>query len=214
MERPAIEPSARLWVAPDFQSIAFGRQGEVLAAKVRLGITALVSLIPIESLLLRTPGSEARIGLGAAALALAFGAVVLRLAKRPKPPAWLGLFTCLLDVSTVSMVNVGFVLGGNPLAATNSRVVFCGYFVALALVCLRQDRRWCLIAALAAMAEYGGIVLWAASRYDLRGAAFALSGYGRFVWDNQIARLMLLAAAGAIGAVIVVQSREIGRAHV
>src|SRR5205085_6740493 len=90
---------------------------------------------------------------------------------------------------------------------TNSRVVFCCYFVALALVCLRQDWRWCLIATGAAMIEYGGIIWWSAARYDLRGSAFALSGYGRFNWDNQIARLLLLAAAGSIGAVIVIQSR-------
>src|SRR4051794_38031575 len=57
------------------------------------------------------------------------------------------------------------------------------------------------------MVEYAGIVLWAAAHYDLHGPAFALSGYGKFNWDNQVARLLLLAAAGTIGAVIVVQSR-------
>jgi len=196
-----------LWAAPDFQSIAFGREGEVLAAKVRLVISALAGLIPLQSALLRTPGSEAKIGLGAAITVLVLGAIVLRVAQRPKPPAWLGLFTCLLDVSTVSLVNAGFVFSGNPLAATNSRVVFCCYFVALALVCLRQDWRWCLIATAVAMAEYGAIVLWSAAHYDLHGPAFALSGYGRFNWDNQVARLLLLAAVGAIGAVLVVQSR-------
>jgi diguanylate cyclase (GGDEF)-like protein/PAS domain S-box-containing protein len=196
-----------LWARPDFQSLAFGRQGEVLAAKVRLGIMALVTMIPLESVLLRPPDPEARIGLGAAIAVFALGALVLRVAQRPAPPAWLGLFTCLLDVTTVSAINAGFVLAGNPLAATNSRVVFCCYFVALAMVGLRQDRRWCLVAALAAMAEYGGIVLWAAVRYDLGGPAFARSGYGTFNWDNQAGRLILLAAAGAIGTVIVVQGR-------
>jgi diguanylate cyclase (GGDEF)-like protein/PAS domain S-box-containing protein len=80
------------------------------------------------------------------------------------------------------------------------------------LVCLRQDWRWCLIATAAAMVEYGGIVLWSVAHYDLHGSAFALSGYGRFNWDNQIARLLLLAAAGAIGAVLVVQSRGFWKA--
>jgi len=207
MKGPAIDRSARLWAAPNFQSIAFGREGEVLAAKVRLGITALVGLIPLKSVLSQAPGAEATIGLGATVSVLIMGTIVLRLARRTKPPAWLSLFTSLLDVSTVSMVNLGFLLSGNPLAATNSRVVFSCYFVAMAMVCLRQDWRWCLIAAGAAMLEYGGIVLWSAARYDLHGAAFALSGYGRFNWDNQVARLMLLAAAGVIGAVIVVQSR-------
>ena len=199
--------STRSWAAPDFQSIAFGREGEVLAARVRLIITALAGLIPLQSALARTPGAEAKIGIGASIALLALGTIVLRVAQHAKPPAWLGLFTCLLDVSTVSLVNAGFVFSGNPLAATNSRVVFCCYFVALLLVSLRQDWRWCLIATAAAMAEYGAIVFWSASHYDLRGPAFALSGYGRFNWDNQIARLLLLAAAGAIGAVLVVQSR-------
>ena len=207
MKRPAIATSARAWTAPDFQSIAFGREGEVLAARVRLAITALVGLIPLKSVLSRTPGAEAAIGVGATAAVLVMGSIVLWLARWPKPPAGLGLFTSLLDVSTVSMVNLGFLLSGNPLAATNSRVVFCCYFIALAMVCLRQDWRWCLVAALVAMAEYGAIVLRAAAHYDLHGSAFALSGYGRFNWDNQVARLMLLAAAGAIGAVIVIQSR-------
>src|SRR5258706_2395555 len=130
MKRPAIDRSARLWAAPDFQSIAFGREGEILAAKVRLGITALVGLIPLKSVLAQAPGAEATIGLGATASVLLLGTIVLRFAQRTKPPAWLGLFTCLLDVSTVSMVNLGFLLSGNPLASTNSPVVFSCYFVA------------------------------------------------------------------------------------
>jgi diguanylate cyclase (GGDEF)-like protein/PAS domain S-box-containing protein len=207
MAHPAIEPSARLWARPDFQSLAFGRRGEVLAAKVRLGVMALVALIPLESVLLRPPDPEARIGLGAAIAVFALGILVLRLAQRATPPPWLGLFTCLLDISTVSLINAGFVLAGKPLAATNSRVVFCCYFVALAMVCLRQDRRWCLVATLAALMEYGGIVLWAARRYDLHGPAFEHGGYGTFNWDNQVGRLILLAVAGAIGTVIVVQGR-------
>ncbi len=200
-------PSAGLWAKPDFQSLAFGRKGELLAAKVRLWAMALAALIPLHSVLFRPPEAEARIGLAAAAAVLALGAFVLWLAQKATPPAWLGLFTCLLDVSIVSFVNAGFVLAGNPLAAANSRVVFCCYFVALALACLRQDWRWCLIATLAAIVQYGGIVLWAASRYDLHGPAFALSSYGRFNWDNQVSRLLLLALTGAICIVIVVQSR-------
>jgi len=202
-----MDRSARLWSAPDFQSVAVGREGEVLAAKVRLIITALTALIPLTSLLRRTPGAEAVIGLSVSLSIVALGTLILRVAQRPNPPPWLGLFTCLLDVSTVSLVNAGFVMSGNPLAATNSRVVFCSYFVALAMACLRQDRRWCILATAAAMVEYAGIVVWSASRYDLHGAAFQFSGYGRFNWDNQVARLLLLAAAGSIGAVIVVQSR-------
>ena len=83
MKSPGIEPSARLWAAPDFQSIAFGREGEVLAAKVRLGIMALVGLIPLENVLVRAPSAEARIGLGATVLVLALGST--RFASRDTP---------------------------------------------------------------------------------------------------------------------------------
>jgi diguanylate cyclase (GGDEF)-like protein/PAS domain S-box-containing protein len=207
VEIPVIEQASRYWARPDFQSLAFGRRGEVLAAKARLWVMALVALIPLESVLLRPPQAEARIGLGAAAAVFAVGIFVLRLAQRATPPAALGLFTCLLDVSIVSFVNAGFVLAGTPLAATNSRVVFCCYFVALALACLRQDWRWCLAATLAAMVQYGGIVLWAAARYDLRGPVFKLDGYGKFLWGNQVSRLLLLALTGGICILIVVQSR-------
>jgi two-component system, cell cycle response regulator len=167
VKQAAVEPSTRSWAAPDFQSIAFGREGEILAAKVRLGIMALIGLIPVQTVLFRAASAEAKIALGATILVLAFGTVVLKVAQRTKPPAWLGLVTSLLDVSTISLVNAGFLLSGNPLAVTNSRVVFCCYFVALALVCLRQDWRWCLIAAAVAMMEYACIVAWASARYDL-----------------------------------------------
>src|SRR5947199_8153386 len=98
MKHPAMVRSARLWAAPDFQSVAFGREGEVLAAKVRLVIMALTGLIPLQSMLLRTPGAEAKIGLAAAVSVLVMGTLVLPAAQRPNPPRWLGLFTCLLDV--------------------------------------------------------------------------------------------------------------------
>src|SRR5213080_1373303 len=119
MKHPAMDRSARWWAAAGLQPRAARRQREVLAATVRLIIMAPTALIPLQSLLLRSPGAEATIGLAAAIAVLALGTVVLRVAQRTKPPAWLGLFTCLLDVSTVSMVNAGFVLSGNPLAATN-----------------------------------------------------------------------------------------------
>ena len=81
MEHPAIEPSAWLWARPDFQSLAFGRKGEVLAAKVRLGVMAVAALIPLESVLLRPPDAEARIGLGAALSVLPAGSCTFAAAQ-------------------------------------------------------------------------------------------------------------------------------------
>ncbi|MBV8200505.1 MAG: diguanylate cyclase [Acidobacteria bacterium] len=202
-----MRQAAELWTPPDFGALAFGRQGELLSARLRLGAFAIIWLIPLQGLLTQPRDTEAAIGLGAAALGLVVAGIVLWLAGRSPAPRWLGFFTCLFDVSVVSLCNVAFVAAGNPLAATNGRVVFACYFLALALASLRQDARLCVIAGAAAVLQYGGCVLWAASRYDLGALSLVHSTYGTFRWDNQVGRLLLLAAVGAVNAVAVAQSR-------
>jgi two-component system cell cycle response regulator len=199
------------WRAPQRprsrQAIVLGREGEVLAAKMRLLAAVLASSVPLGALLLHRGESEPWIGLGAGAAVVTLGAIVLALGRRLAPPRWLGLFSCLLDVSILSLVNAAFVLAGNPLAATNSRVVFGCYFVALSLTCLRLDERLCAAAGVAAMLQYGGIVLWAAGRFDLASARFAHGAYGAYLPGNQINRLALLAVATAINVVTVIKLR-------
>jgi len=206
------------WFAPpqprSREVVELGREGEVLAAKMRLAAALLVSLVPLAGALVRHTDAEPWIGLGAGAVAVLLGVIVLRLARRPAPPRGLGLFTCLLDVSLLSLVNAGFVLAGNPLAATNSRVVFSCYFVALSLTCLRLDERLCAAAGLAAMLQYGGIVLWATHGFDLASARFADSGYGTYLPGNQINRLAVLAVATAINMVTVRRLRSYWAASV
>jgi two-component system cell cycle response regulator len=189
------------------EAMELSREGETLAAKMRLSAAALASLVPLGDVLLGPPESEAWIGVGAGAAVVLLGTAVLMLARRPEPPRWLGLASCLLDVSILSLVNVAFVLAGNPLAATNSRVVFSCYFVALSLSCLRLDERLCAAAGLAALLQYGGIVLWAAHRFDLTSARFDHSDYGAFLAGNQVNRLALLAVATAIHVVTVAKLR-------
>jgi two-component system, cell cycle response regulator len=195
------------WLAParprSREAVELGREGEVLAAKMRLWAAALASLIPLHALLGHPGEPEPWIGLAAGAALVLLGTVVLALGRRPTTPRWLGLFSCLLDVSILSLVGAAFVHTGNPLAATNSRVVFSCYFVALSLSCLRLDERLCAAAGLAAMLQYGGIVLWATRSFDLQSAGFAHSGYGAFMPANQANRLAVLAVATAINAVTV-----------
>jgi two-component system cell cycle response regulator len=196
------------------EPLELGREGEVLAAKMRLAVVALASLVPLTGILRQRGDAEAWIALGAAVVLVLLGMVLLALGRRPSPPRGLALFSCLLDVSILSLINAGFVLAGNPLAATNSRVVFSCYFVALSLNCLRLDERLCAAAGLAAMLQYGGIVLWAARRFDLSGARFAGSSYGAYLPGNQVNRLALLAVATAINVVIVIKLRSYWRASI
>jgi two-component system cell cycle response regulator len=135
--------------------------------------------------------------------AVLLGLMVLALSLRPAPPRWLGLFSSLLDVSLVSAVNVGFVLAGHPLTATNSQVVYSIYFLCLTGTCLRLDTRLCLAAGAAAILEYGLLVAWTAAHWHLGGPAFAHDPYGAFSWDNQAGRLLLLGLATALAWIIV-----------
>ncbi|HBL31439.1 MAG TPA: hybrid sensor histidine kinase/response regulator [Acidobacteria bacterium] len=194
-----------LWSAPDAASARIGREGELFATEVRLWLAAVFFLFPLR-FLGRSP-IEARVSFVAAVATGLVGIVVWRIARRPVPPPGLGAFTCILDVSLVSLVHLGLVFGGQPAAAVSGRVSFGAYFLALGLTCLRQDLRWCLLAGLTAVVEYAALVGWLMLR---PGGVASLSSpiYGVFLWEVQVLRLALLAMATAISVAIVHQGRR------
>jgi signal transduction histidine kinase/DNA-binding response OmpR family regulator len=203
-----VSPSTHsgVWLRPDPTSIHVGREGEVFAANVRIWVAAAAALIPLGNILFQPPDVEPWIALTGALLTVLAGVAVRRLARRPSPPRWLGFFTCVFDVSLLSAASIALIASGHPLAVTNGRVFFCVYFLALGFTCLRQDARMCTIAGLAAVLQYGALVVWAFSRSQALGLALASSSYGTFRWDNQIGRLVMLALATAINVAIVNQS--------
>jgi signal transduction histidine kinase/CheY-like chemotaxis protein len=179
-----------------------------LAAGVRIGAAAVASLIPLGNILLQPRDSELWIGLGAGVVTLLLGLAVRRFARQVAPPRWLGFFTCMLDASIVSAASLALAVSGHPLAVVNGRVFYSVYFLALALTCLRQDVRMCAAAGLTAMAQYSLIVAWVVVHGRATGQALANASYGAFRWNDQIARLILLAVATAINIAIVNQSRD------
>jgi diguanylate cyclase (GGDEF)-like protein len=208
MGRSPMEKLAALWQRPAPQLIAIGREGEVLAARVRVWVAVTAALVPLANLVLQPWDVEPWVGLGSASVILIASTVTRSLAARPSPPPLLGAFSCVFDISVVSAANLAFILGGQPLAATSGRVFFSAYFLALGLSCLRQDARFSLIAGLTAIFQYAAIVLAAVTFGDVTGAVPAGSSYGSFRWDNQIARLALLALATAINIAIVRQAER------
>ncbi len=212
-EPTTVKPSRRprLWTRPDPASARVGREGELLAARVRIWVAAAAALTPLGSLLAKPSDPEPWIGLAAALVALLLGVAVQAFARRSAPPWWLGFFTCVLDVSIISAANLAFVVSGQPLAVTNGRVFFCAYFLTLTFSCLRQDVRMCVAAGLAAMLQYSALVLWVVARSEALGLPLYNPTYGPFRWDNQIIRLAFLGIATAINAAIVHQSRDLRR---
>lgn len=182
------------------------REGEIVASKVRLAIVGLASFVPIGAAILNPRDPEPWIGLLFSGVNLGIGLWFAWLAHRPVPPAWLMLASCLLDVTIVSAVHAGFVLSGQPLAATNGRVAFSVYLIALSLTVLRQDPRLCILSGVEAVIQYLAVVLWAISSGGVLAVSHAT--YGAFRWENQATRLVLLVLATAINTTIVRQSQR------
>ncbi|HEX3552663.1 MAG TPA: ATP-binding protein [Thermoanaerobaculia bacterium] len=197
----------RAWARPDPASARVGREGELLAASVRIWAAAVASLMPLGNILFQPPDLEPWVALAGVLATLLLGVAVKRFARRASPPRWLGFFTCILDVSIVSAVNLALIAGGQPMAVVSGRVIFLFYFLALGFTCLRQDVRMCIVAGLAAMLQYAALVAWVVTRSAATGVPLTSPTYGSFRWDNQIARLATLALATAVNVAIVHQSR-------
>lgn len=200
----------RLFRTPDPLLLDAGAEGEVLVARIRLFLCAVLVLIPIFALRGNT-GIETLVGLGTTLAALLLSIAVYLLVKRDFYRPWLGMLTSLLDVSLVSGALATFLLLDQPHTAVNSRVVFEAYFLAIGATSLRYDIRICLAAGALAMGQYALIVSYAASQWDLNSARFAPFRYGTFDWGSQISRLILLAMATFLSLVVVLRAQRLRR---
>lgn len=200
-----------MWPAPDWEAADIRRDGERLASKVRLRAALALAMLPIGNIVFEPPDVEPWIGLGGALLLILGSSAIDRLAQQRTQPAWLGFASSLFDISVVTAGNAAFILAGQPLAATNGRIFFAAYLLALSFSCLRQDVRISVVAGSAAFVQYAAIVTWA---YVAAANAGALTHptYGAFRWDNQIGRLVIVVIATAINIAIVRQARRFLRA--
>jgi two-component system, cell cycle response regulator len=197
-ETPTDARWARLLSTHDATLIDAGATGERTVARLRLVFTAIITLIPLQSVI-QSPGlRENYIGLGVALFALTVAAVMFIAVWRGFYRTWLSVATSVFDVSMVSVVLGTFVVVGLPEIAVNSRVVYEVYLLALASTCLRYDPRAPVIAGTVAVVQYAIIVLLAHSQWDPGNAQYAAYGYGTFSWGDQAARIIVLGTAAAL----------------
>jgi diguanylate cyclase (GGDEF)-like protein len=190
---------------PDPLLAAFAHGGELLVARVRILLLSVVFLTQV------VPGADHEIQrvavpLNLAALALALGFHLL--ASRPHGP-WLGFASSAADVTLVSCGLAAFFLLDRPLVAVNSRAIFELYFLAVGCASFRASWQVCALTGFLAFAQYGVIVAYAASAWDLTDPRLAPFRHGVFDWGIQGARLFLLAAAGALSTLVVVRARHL-----
>lgn len=200
----------RLLRTPDPLMLDAGAEGEVLVARIRLFVTTILTLIPLVGIG-RDITAETLIGLGTTLSAVLFAIAVYLLVVRDIYRPWLGMLTSVLDVSLVSGALAMFLVIDLPHSAVNSRVMFEAYFLAIAATTLRYDIRICLVAGLLSLVEYGAIVLYASTHWDLNSPLFAPYRYGMYDGPAQVSRLILLFSATVLSTWVVLRAQRLRR---
>src|SRR5215831_15348863 len=203
---------ASLWTRPAPVLAGAGAAGELFIARIRLLLAAVLLLIPLANLfLLRGNHQEEIIGLSLTCGVVLVSACAYLLARRGLNSSWLSFATSFFDVSLVSATLAVFLLLNQPHTAVNSKVVFEGYFLAIAGTGLRYDQRVCVTAGILALAEYLSIVATAAIRWDLNSQIYSPYPYGMFSWSAQISRLIIMLTASVLTIAIVRRSQKLLR---
>lgn len=185
-----------------------GTAGERLVGRVRVVLTAVLLIIPLyQTLVVRN--TENFIGLSVATAALAIAVMMLVLIDRGELRRWAGFATTAVDVSMVSAVLVVFLIADAPLTATNSRVVFECYFLAIGATCLRYDRRLCIWAGILASVQFIGINVYAVMNWPLTSPSFVSTNYGTFEWSTQISRVIVMLIATVLATLIVDRTQRL-----
>lgn len=142
---------------PDEVMLDLGAGGELLVARVRALISALVLLLPLAAGLTGDSATEVMIGLGAAVFINLCAQIWLALAHQRRRHDWLSYATTTYDVTTTTVVLATLSIS-DPVAPFNSVVVWCFYLLAIAMTALRNDGRLTLYAGGMAIAQYGGMI--------------------------------------------------------
>jgi two-component system, cell cycle response regulator len=210
MSMKSKEHLLSLWSGPDPVLAQAGVAGELLVAKVRLSLATLLLVIPVlDSLFFPPDPKEGLVGISLASGTFLLSVTVYFLISRNFNPSWLGFVSSSFDVSLISAALALFFLVNEPLTATNSRVVFEGYFLAIGSTSLRYDKRICITAGLLAFAQYLAISLYAARHWDFSSPVFAGNPYGEFSWAVQISRLIMMLTASGLSLALVARSQRL-----
>ena len=199
-----------LWSRPDPVLAEAGIAGELLVAKIRLGLATSLLLIPvIDSLFFPGDMQERVVGLCLISAVFLLSVVAYLLITREYNPSWLSFASSSFDVTLVSGALIVFLFINQPHTAVNSKVIFEGYFLAIGATTLRYDKRVCITAGLLAFGEYLAIVSVAGTHWDLNSTTYSPYPYGLFDWSAQVSRLIILLTASAISLAVISRGQKL-----
>ncbi len=175
---------------PDEIMLDLGAGGELLVARVRALLSALILLLPLVAGLAGGSATEVLIGLGGAVFINICAQIWLALAHHRRRHDWLSYATTTYDVTTTTVVLLALNLS-DPVAPFNSVVVWCFYLLAIAITALRNDGRLTLYAGAMAMLQYSvmvvGLFMMAEHPDELVSVQYGTADVG-----TQIERVLLM----------------------
>lgn len=204
-----MRPFAVLWEPPTGVLLDVSAGGEVLTARIRLAMIALLFVIPLLGMIGGDPWTDTVVGFTIAAVAAAIGLLLLWGVSREVKRRWIPFATSAIDVSIVSAALLYFAISGQPAVAVNSKILYEVYFLAIAMTCLRYDMRVTAMAGGLAMVEYVLVVWWTGAHFDLHGPLVTHAVYGTFSWYTQVSREILLFIATMLGVANVGRARKL-----
>lgn len=201
------ELGKRLLARPDEVMLELGAGGELLVARIRAVLSALVLVLPLIAAAGGSNSKEVVIGLGAAVLVNAMALVWLALARARRERPWLPYATATYDVTLTSIVLVLLSIN-DPVAGINSMIVWCFYAIAIAITALRNDGRLTLYAGGMAIVQYAALAWFVFTTADSPESLVSVD-YGTASVPVQIERLVLLLMMTLLTATIVYRMQRL-----
>ena len=181
--------AARAWAPPDELMLQFGAGGELLVARVRAVLSALMLLLPLVHGLSGGKSSQMLIGLAGAVAVNVMAQVWLVLARRRRAYRWLPYATGTYDVTVTTAALVLLTLGDRA-SGLNSMVVWAFYLVAISMTALRNDGRLTVYVGTLSLVQYGVLALIV---FGTQSPEQLMSiDYGTASASNVLQRLILL----------------------
>lgn len=198
---------AALLSRPDEIMLGVGASGELMVARLRVIIAALLLLLPLANALTGATIGETLTGLGAAVLVNGFALVWLTLARRQRRYRWLSFVTATFDVTVTSVALLVLAINHVP-AGLNSLIIWCGYLLAIVLTALRSDGRITVLAGTLALLQYGLLTVVALSLVSSPEQLIS-SDYGAVTASTQLQRLLVLVLVTVITAMLVYRTQQL-----
>jgi diguanylate cyclase (GGDEF)-like protein len=192
---------------PDEIMLDLGAGGELLVARVRALLSALILLLPLVAGLAGGSATEVLIGLGGAVFINICAQIWLALAHHRRRHDWLSYATTTYDVTTTTIVLLALNLS-DPVAPFNSVVVWCFYLLSIAITALRNDGRLTLYAGGMAMLQYSAMVVALFVMAEHPDELVSVQ-YGTADVGTQIERILLMLLMTLLTATIVYRMQRL-----